>query len=26
VFEIDPYQRNPATVAYQSLVNRVYDG
>jgi chromosome partitioning protein len=26
VFEIDPHQRNPATVAYQSLVNRVYDG
>ncbi len=26
VFEIDPHQRNPATVAYQNLVNRVYDG
>ena len=26
VFEIDPYHRNPATVAYQNLVNRVYDG
>jgi chromosome partitioning protein len=26
VFEIDPYQRNPATAAYQNLVNRVYDG
>lgn len=26
IFEIDPYQRNPATVAYQNLVNRVYDG
>ena len=25
VFEIDPHQRNPATVAYQNLVNRVYD-
>jgi chromosome partitioning protein len=26
VFEIDPYQRNAATAAYQNLVNRVYDG
>jgi chromosome partitioning protein len=26
VFEVDPYQRNPATIAYQNLVNRVYDG
>lgn len=26
IFEIDPYQRNPATIAYQNLVNRVYDG
>jgi chromosome partitioning protein len=25
IFEIDPNQRNPATVAYQNLVNRVYD-
>ncbi|HUS94342.1 MAG TPA: ParA family protein [Patescibacteria group bacterium] len=26
IFEIDPYRRNPATIAYQNLVDRVYYG